>query len=517
MRFHGLQQKGERRVAAALRVALAAGLLILQILFVCLTARYLKEHFALIYGVLDAAALVTALHIYNKQGDLSYRVAWIIPILFVPVVGLILYCLWGGDTQRKRLQKKEIAPRQEPESLCRASALNIERLRRAQPAWVRAAQYLNSRGFLLYQNTKAVYFPEGKLFLEDILTHIAAAEHFIFLEYFILAEGKLWDRMSEALCDRARHGVEVKIIFDDFGNIKRFGAESLERLRSAGIEVLVFNPVHEYVNRLYFNYRDHRKITVIDGNIAYTGGVNIADEYANIIRRFGYWKDSGVRLEGEGAWGLTAAFLHMWDFLGGSVHEETDYYRPHAPVQAEGFCQPFMDGPQNNPDNPAEDMFLQMISGARRFLYLTSPYFIPSESVLRALCIAGDGGVDVRLMLPGIPDHWYADMVAESYLGLLLAHGVKVYRYKPGFLHAKSVMVDREAAFIGTVNMDYRSFELHYECGVMLYGAGAVEALLEDMDDIVAHSHRLTREEWEHRGFFRRLFAPLLRLFSIWM
>ena len=516
-RIKGLQQKGERRVAAALRILLVVVLLALQIATVLLLTRYLKNHFAAVYGALELLALLTAMHVYNKPGDLSYKVAWVIPILFVPVVGLILYLLWGGDTQRKRLNRRAAVLPEEPESVRARSERSADRLQRVLPGWARTSQYLQSRGFQLYQNTGMTYFPEGALLLEDIIAHIAAAEHFVFLEYFILAEGKLWDRMSAALCERARSGVEVKIIFDDFGNIKRFGAESLETLRAAGVEVIVFNPVHEYVNRLYFNYRDHRKIAVVDGDTAYTGGVNIADEYANIINRFGYWKDSGIRLEGEGAWGLTSAFLNMWSFLGGELHEERDYYRPHTAPKAEGFCQPFLDGPQNNPDNPAEDVFLQMIGNARRFLYITTPYFIPDESILRALCIAGDGGVDVRLMLPGTPDHWYADTVAESYIGELLEHHVKVYRYTPGFLHAKSVMVDREAAFVGSVNIDYRSFELHYECGVMLYGASAIEDLLEDMDGILTQSHAVTLEEWKHRGFFRRFFEPILRLFSIWM
>ena len=258
-------------------------------------------------------------------------------------------------------------------------------------------------------------------------------------------------------------------------------------------------------------------IVFVDGDVAYTGGVNIADEYANLIERFGYWKDSGVCLEGEGAWGLTASFIRMCVNLGGVMHNEHDYYRPHTPVKSEGFCQPFTDGPQNNPDNPAEDVFLQMISGARRFLYITTPYFIPDESLMRALCIAGDGGVDVRLMLPGKPDHWYADCVAESYFGELIKHGVKVYRYIPGFLHGKSIMVDREAAFVGSANMDYRSFELDYECGVMVYSAPMIESLLEDMDMIVDRSHLVTAEEWAKRSVLRRVFEPLLRLFAIWM
>lgn len=512
-----LQQRGERRIAAALRIALVVALLLLQVALVVLLANFLQEHSAIVYAGLQAGGLVAAVLIYNRRGNAMYKFTWIILILALPVVGLILYLLWGGNTQRKRLERTAVRRAEEPESVRARGELCADRLARAMPAWARLPKSLSGRGFFPYQNTRVTYLPEGKLLLDDLIARAAKAERFIFMEYFILAEGKVWDRLCRVLCERARAGVEVRIIFDDFGNIRRFRGEMLEVLRRAGVAAYIFNPVHQYVNRLYFNYRDHRKITVIDGETAYTGGVNIADEYANIVERFGYWKDSGVRLEGEGVWGLTAAFLDMLKFLGQDTLHERDYYRPHTPVHAEGWCQPFTDGPQNNPDNPAEDVYLQLITNAKRFLYITTPYFIPDDNVLRALCIAGDGGVDVRLMLPGIPDHRYTDLVTESYLGELLEHHVKVYRYTPGFLHAKSVMVDREVAAVGSVNMDYRSFELHYECGVALYGVGAIEELLEDMDAIVMQSHEVTMEEWKNRRWYRRVIEPILRIFAIWM
>ncbi len=512
-----IQQKGERRISAALRIMLVVVLVLAQVALVVLLSRFLEDYVALAYGALQIAAFILAIHIYNSPGDLSYKLSWFILILTVPVVGLILWFLWGGAAQKRRLPQQAARLPDEPESVRMRSELSADKLARQLPFWSRTANYLLRRDFCLYQNTRVTYLPEGAIVLRELIDCVRQAERFIFLEYFILAEGRLWDELEQLLCEKARAGVEVKIIFDDFGNIKRFSGETIDRLRGAGVEVFIFNPVHEYVNRLYFNYRDHRKIACIDGDIAYTGGVNIADEYANLIERFGYWKDSGVRLEGEGAWGLTVQFIQMCVDLGGVMHNEHDYYRPHTPVRSDGFCQPFADGPQNNPDNPAEDVFLQLISGARRFLYLTTPYFIPDSSVMRALCIAGDGGVDVRLMLPGKPDHWYADCVAESYFGELLEHNVRIYRYTPGFLHGKSVMVDREAAFVGSVNMDYRSFELHYECGVMLYGAPMIETLLEDMDSIVDASHLVTLDEWRHRSWLRRVFEPILRLFAIWM
>lgn len=513
----GLQQRGERRIAAALRIALVAVLLALQIGVVVGLAYLLQQRAAIVYAILQAAGLVAAVRIYNRRGDAMYKFTWIMLILTVPVVGLILYLLWGDSAQQKRARRAALRPAEEPESVRMRASLNADRLARSMPSWARLERSLERRGFSVWQNTDVRYFSEGKLFLEDLIAHCEQAERFIFLEFFILAEGKIWDRLSEIVKKKATEGVEVKIIFDDFGNIRRFRGETIEALRAAGIEVCVFNPVQRYVNRLYFNYRDHRKLAAVDGDFAWTGGVNVADEYANLIARFGYWKDSGVRLEGEGAWGLTSAFLEMWRARGGEPHHERDYYRPHGDVRAEGWCQPFTDGPQNNPDDPAEDMYLQLIANAKRFLYITTPYFVPDDEVMRALCVAGDGGVDVRLMLPDIPDHHFTDLVAESHFGDLLEHDVKVYRYTPGFLHQKTVMVDREVAFVGSVNVDYRSFRLHYECGVVLYGTGAIEELLEDMDAIVEQSHAVTMEEWARRKWHRRLIEPLLRIFAIWM
>lgn len=517
MKSHKMQQGGERRIAAALRLLMVAVLLFLQIAFVVLLAHYLEQNATAVYMLLQVAALFTALHISRKPGDVSYKTAWIIVVLFMPVVGFILYALWSGDAARKRERSHSTKPYEEPESVKLRTQLNLEKLQKNHSGWGRLATYFHKRGFGVCANTKSTYLAEGRIFLEDVFETISKAERFVFIEFFILAEGELFDRLLALLKDRAAHGVEVKMIFDDFGNIKRFSAESLEALRQAGVSVHIFNPVHEYVNRLYFNYRDHRKIVAVDGDVVYTGGVNLADEYAGIIERFGYWKDGGVRLEGEGAWDLTKSFMQMWERCGGTLENEFDYYRPIHTVKAEGFCQSFVDGPENNPDNPAEDVYIQMIDSAKRFLYITTPYFVPTADALRALCIAGDGGVDVRLILPGTPDHRYTDIVAESYFGELIKHGVKVYRYTPGFLHLKSVMADREAAFIGTVNMDYRSFQIHYECGAILYGASAIEDLLEDMDLILAESHLVTMDEWVKRSTLKKLIEPVMRLFAIWM
>ncbi|WP_338148973.1 cardiolipin synthase [Dysosmobacter acutus] len=511
------RQRVERHISAALRILMVCLTLLLQIAVVLGLAFATRRYSTVIYLIMELIALVCAVGVLNRGGSPSYKISWILLILAVPVAGMILYILWGGTHQAKQLSLKYVPLPVERQSARMESSNNIARLSRALPTWERLATYLEKRGFLLYRNTEVRYFREGADFFADLITTMEKAQNYIFLEYYILAEGKLWDRIFEVLRQRSAAGVEIKIIFDDFGNITRLSDAMLQQIQDAGIQVQIFNPVHKYVNRLYFNYRDHRKIAVIDGWSAYTGGLNIADEYANIINRLGHWKDTGVCLRGEGAWGLTSQFVHMWEMLGGTLDNEHDYYRPESSGQGGGFCQCLCDGPMNNPDNPAEETYLQLISNARRFLYMTTPYLAIEESMVKALCIAGDGGVDVRLMVPAIPDHKFTYLVAETYYGQLMAHGVKIYKYSPGFLHSKTVMVDREVALVGSINMDYRSFQLHYECGVLLYDVPAVEEIFEDMDNIVQVSARYTQDDWNKRPWYRKAMETVLKLFAIWM
>ena len=512
-----LKQTTERRISAVLRLAFVAALFLGNLALVFLLSYYLQYHVALLFMLLQIVGIAVAIHIQGTRGSPSYKMAWTLTVLAVPVAGLILYILWGGNRQRSRLELNPTPPPAHKDYERSRSVSYMDKLAESFPTWRRSACYLHNHDFLVYKDTNVTYFPDGDSFFSDIIRRMEQAEHFIFLEYFILAEGKLWDRMFAVLKDRAARGVEVKIIFDDFGNIRRMTGEMLSAIQKCGIEVKAFNPVHQYVNRLYFNYRDHRKICCIDGDISYTGGINIADEYANIIKRFGHWKDSGVSLEGEGAWGLTRLFLHMWECLDGELQNEYDYYRPHGPVRSEGWCQCFGDGPLNNPENPAEETYLQAITSARDFVYITTPYLAIEEAMVQALCMAGDSGVDVRLFLPGIPDHKYTYLAAGAYFDRLLSHGVRIYEYIPGFLHSKMLVADGEMAITGTVNMDYRSFQLHYECGVVLYGMSAVEHILRDIAHVREQCREILLPRWRRRNVLRRLAESLLRLFSIWM
>ena len=508
----------ERKISAAASISMCVLTVLIQIATTLLLTAFLHEYASYAYALLELAGAIVAIGVYQRPGSPSYKLVWMCLLLVLPVAGMLLFFLWGGAQQAKSLSLKKVSPVPVRESQRMAAESNLSRLRRQSPAWGRLAAYLQKRNFLLYRNTDAHYFGDGAAFFDDLIFHLEQAETYIFLEYYILAEGQIWNRIFETLKRRVAAGVEVHIIFDDFGNITRLSDETLQTIQNAGIEVEVFNPVHRYVNRIYFNYRDHRKIAVIDGRFAYTGGINIADEYANIIERFGHWKDSGVRIEGEAVWGMTVQFMQMWKMMGRQLPNEDDYYRSrYEAPETKGFCQPFVDGPLNNPDSPVEETYLQLIASAQKMLYITTPYYAVEEAMQKALCIAADAGVDVRLLVPAVPDKKYAYMVAETYWGELIAHGVKIYKYTPGFLHAKSVMVDREVALVGSTNMDYRTFQLHYECGLLFYHMPVVEELLEDMDAIMEQSTLYTMEEWKKRSGVRRFISSVLRVFDIWL
>lgn len=511
-----IQRKTERRISAALRLVLVAFLLLLQIAIVVALTQVLRQKAYIAYTALQVIAVLCVIRLYMRPGSSSYKPGWIVLIVLVPVVGLILYFLWNGNQVKKKLALKTMRMPPEPPEVQESSDRAQAELTRRWPRWAKLAEYLRRQDLPLFANTEMTYFPTGEEYLEDLLARLEKAQKFIFLEYYIASKGQIWDRICKVLAERAADGVEVNLILDDFGSMMTMPPEEIQALRQKGIWVQMFNPVHHYVNRLYFNYRDHRKIAVIDGDTAYTGGANLADEYANLIVRFGYWKDCGLRLEGEGAWGFTRQFMHLWLRMGGELRDPWDAYRPCGGSRGSDLCQPLVDGPDNNPVNTVEDTYQQLIGSANRYVWITTPYLAIDEPMIRTLCIAADSGVDVRLMLPGIPDHKFAYMVAQSYFGELLEHDVKIYTYTPGLLHAKSVVADGEVGFVGSVNMDYRSFQLHFECGALFSGS-AVAAVQEDMSRTMEKSRQVTMESWKKRKWYVKILGAVLRPFAMWM
>ena len=311
-----------------------------------------------------------------------------------------------------------------------------------------------------------------------------------------------------------QEGVEVRLLFDDFGTLRINTHAFRKDIRNRGIEMSIFNPIHRGVTKMSFNYRNHKKITVIDGNIAYTGGFNLADEYANYIERFGHWKDSGIRLCGDGVYSFTCFFLDMWRVANKSAEINDVDYRPDIHLLEEGYVQPFMGGPHRNPHNPTEGAYTRMINKARDYIYITTPYLVLDQSMREDLTSAALSGVDVCIIVPKIYDKWYVYMVNVSNYGKLMEAGVHIYEYQPGFIHAKNVIADDECAICGTINTDYRSFYLHYECGVFLSEMDAIKDMKADFLKTLEQCEEMDLVTWSKRPVGNKIMQAALKVLS---
>lgn len=488
--------------------------IILQILIIVLLVVMLDHHPIRVYIFIQFISIINIIFLITTSKNRCYTIAWLLVIFILPVFGHIFHMLWGRASnhgwKNKRLRP---AIARGTEFLKKDPSVSAE-FESVYPSKRKISTYLEGKGFPLYENTKCEYFPLGELQFESMLKDLEKAEKFIFLEYFILNTGKLWSKIEEVLIRKSAEGVEVRLMIDDLGCITTIPDKLVRDLKEKNIQVIRFNPIHRYISRFSLNYRNHRKITVIDGNIAYTGGTNIADEYANIYPKFGHWKDTAIRMEGDAVWSLTVTFLQMWE---SESNTPSDYeaYRPSVAMKEWGFYQPFADGPVNNPDNPAEVMYRTMINNAQKYVYITTPYLIIDHAMIEALCTAAQGGVDVRIITPNIWDKWYVHMVTESNYGELLKAGVKVYEYSPGYIHSKSIISDGEHAVIGSINMDYRSFHLNFENGVWICGSPVLEDIEKDIMETFEVSKEIELDEWLRRPWNTKLMETILRLFSV--
>ncbi|MDL2311190.1 cardiolipin synthase, partial [Peptostreptococcaceae bacterium OttesenSCG-928-C18] len=383
--------------------------------------------------------------------------------------------------------------------------------------------YIQSRyleryaNFPVYKHTCSNYYPTGESFFKDFIEDLKKAKNFIFLEFFILEEGYMWNTILDILEEKVKAGVDVRIIYDDFGCISKLPRKYSKLLRSKGIKCCIFNPIKFFVMPKH-NNRDHRKIIVIDGIIGYTGGLNLADEYINKTSRFGHWKDSAVRLYGQAVWSLTVMFLSMWnsiskDLLEFEKHllEVDDNIKINR--ECNGFVQPFSDTPLDS-EPVGEVVYLNIINRAKEYVYITTPYLILSNEILTALCNAAKGGIDVRIITPHIPDKKIVFYVSQSYYEQLLASGVKIYEYTPGFIHAKNFVSDDSFAVVGTINVDFRSLYLHFEDAVWFYNSSVVHSVKKDFLETIKVSKQQTLKEVRNTFFIKKILMSILKIFA---
>ncbi|MEG2851274.1 MAG: cardiolipin synthase [Hydrogenoanaerobacterium sp.] len=494
------------------RLVIVALLIVVQLAFLVWIVLSLSANMVYIYWGLQIASIVIVGWILSKDDNPSYKLAWVIPIMLVPLFGGLFYIMFGNKSINQRLRKKiDIYVKSQAEDH-RDSSETKRELYEVNPLLYRQSSYIEkSSNFPLYKNTQAYYYPSGEEKWYALLAELSNAEKFILMEYFIIEKGKMWDPIFEILTQKAAEGVEVKFMYDDLGSIQTMPTGYDKIMRKAGIEVTVFNPFRPRLSSS-MNYRDHRKITVIDGNVAFCGGINLADEYINAYEKHGHWKDTAVMLRGEAVRSLTLMFMHLWEFSC-DKKMDTERYMPTKEYASDGFVQPYGDVPLDD-NNVAENMYMQMINCAKKYVYITSPYLIIDNEMTTALCIAAQSGVDVRIITPHHPDKWYVHMVTQSSYPQLVTAGVKIYEYTPGFIHAKMMVCDDETCTVGTANMDYRSFYLHFECGVVFYGSSIVKCVKDDILETLKISDEITPEECKNIKRSHRIMRNILRAFA---
>ena len=496
------------------RVVITALLIVLQALLLFGFIWKLDNYFVYFYAGSVLLSLLITLGIINSKSNPAYKIAWLIPILLFPVFGGLVYLLFGSDRTGRYLRKKLQGIGTEMDNVI-GEAHRRSGAEQLPPDAANQSRYISHCAYCPpYQNTTTEYLPLGEVKFERMVEELKKAKHYIFLEYFIIQEGKMWNTILDILRQKAAEGVDVRVIYDDMGCIMILPTGYNKTLEQMGIKCRIFNPFVPILSSR-FNTRDHRKICVIDGNVGFTGGINLADEYINAYEKHGHWKDTSILLKGEAVFNLTVMFLSMWDYLDGTTGK-TDYSRYYPTVwdeNAKGYVQPFADNPLDD-EAVGETVYLNLINKAKRYVYITTPYLILSSEMLTALTSAAKCGVDVRIITPHVPDKWYVHAVSRSHYQPLIEAGVKIYEYTPGFIHAKTFVVDDDYAVVGTINLDYRSLYLHFECAVWMYQTPSVAQVRDDFFKTQQISQEITLEECRSLSFPRRLGRSVLRVFA---
>lgn len=510
-------EKGKKGVLHIVfgRTAVLVVLLLLQVSILFIAFGKLQEYVVYAYWFFSLMTAVTAIIIINRPGNPGFKLAWMVPITIVPVFGVLLYLFVELQVGTRILNRRlyDLAKRMQKYSIQDPEI--YEALKKEDRQTANLSKYVAERGgYPIYRDSTVKYFPLGEYKFEALVEELKKAKKFIFMEYFIVAEGRMWGTVLEILKQKVKEGVEVRFMYDGTCTIALLPHNYPDKLRAAGIQCKVFNPIKPALSTSQ-NNRDHRKVVVIDGHTAFTGGVNLADEYINEKERFGHWKDTAVMVKGEAVRSFTLMFLQMWDI---DVKDE-DYEKyldvklPLLETPAQGFVMPYGDSPLDH-ENVGELVYLDILNTAREYVHIMSPYLILDNEMMTGLTYAAKRGVDVKIIMPDIPDKAYAFALAKTYYPELLRAGVKIYQYVPGFIHAKSFTSDGRKAVVGTINLDYRSLFLHFECAVFLYQVDEIDQVEADFQDTLKKCRQITIEEYKKEKLRTRFYGRVLRLFA---
>ena len=497
------------------RLFIGSILVLFQLIIIFVAVVWFRSFFVLYSAFALVLSLCFVISVINTTQNMAYKTAWCIVILLMPCFGVLLYLLFTGNKiskhQKSKLEKMDNTIRSNTGEKNDVLAFLEETDKDA----ARQAKYIvGSSECPPYTDCETTYFSSGEEMFPALIEELKKAERYIFLEYFIIGDGEMWDEIHRILLDKVTHGVDVRVIYDDVGSMFSVDQHFYDIMNREGIKCHVFNKVKPVLSGRS-NNRDHRKICSVDGKVAFTGGVNLSDEYINVVERFGYWKDTAVMIKGEAAWSLTVLFLNMWDHLERVPGKERGDYSGYKPAEfsvahGSGVVQPYTDAPHTY-ENVGEHVYLNMIAAAKEYIWIMTPYLITDEQMETALSLAAKSGVDVRIITPGIPDKKLVKMTTESHYQKLINNGVKIYEFDPGFIHAKNFLCDGKFATVGTINLDFRSLYLHFECGAWMYGTDCISDIKRDFDDTFTKCRRI--EEWK-TGSVQRMFYGILEIIA---
>lgn len=523
--------KGLRKLFTS-RILWVSLLLLIEIALIVLFAYSIVGSFMSVFNLTDwqvwvillcvlfIISFLTVVYIVNSHAKQAYKITWLVVVAILPFIGCFFYLLFGNKKITAR-QRRRIKPLFDLLKSIRIDSKIEKTITKDNPYAIKLAEYITkASGANLYENSNVTYYPSGEDVFPIMIEKLKQAKKFIFIEYFIIAPGVFWGTILDILKEKVKNGVDVRLIYDDVGSAGYIPWGYEKTLNSFGIKTIAFHKFKPLLD-VKINNRDHRKIMVIDGKVGFSGGINLADEYINKIKRFGYWKDNAIKIEGEAVYGLTSLFLCQWVSIKeldlSNINllsvEYAGYFPENIAVKSDGYVQPYGDLPYND-QSVGQQVYLNLINTAQKYVYITTPYLIIDDELINALSTAVKKGVDVRIITPHIPDKKTIFRITRSHYRILLKNGVKIYEYTPGFIHMKMFVVDDLYATVGTINLDYRSLYLHAENATFMYKTSCIKDMKLDFMNSLNKSYEITYKVYQKYASPRRFVWSVLRLFA---
>lgn len=500
------------------RVFVLVVLVLIQLYVFAATITYLNEYANYIYGFSLVLSVVAIIYVINSKSNPDFKLTWILLFMATPILGTAFYVYVKIQPGTAYIEKRLKDLYQVTKPYLLQDKAILEDIRVSKPSNANLVSYLNNHiSYPVYRNSSVTYFASGEEKFEALKEELRKAEEYIFMEYFIVEKGIMWNEILDILKAKVWQGVDVRFMYDGMCSMQNVPYRYDKELKRAGIKCKQFSPIRPVLSS-YQNNRDHRKICVVDGRVAFTGGINLADEYINQKERFGHWKDTAIMVEGEAVQSFTMMFMQMWNL---TERRPENYARYLVPKSKEfkrelGFVLPYADSPFDQ-KNVGEQVYLHILNHAKRYVHIMTPYLIIDDDMRSTLEYVAECGVEVIIIMPHIPDKWYAFVVAKTYYESLIRAGVQIYEYTPGFVHAKVFVSDNDTATVGTVNLDYRSLYHHFECGAFIYNNPVVWDVEKDFQETLKKCQKITLSDLKHRkilekvcGWVLRLVAPLM-------